>query len=191
MSEPNGACAPEGCAITDHALVNSNPTAGQNGWSPDFDLTPVEIPITLSGEKYFLTEAPESVAIAYRNANIRGAKLTDGKVTGIDGIAEADAILVAGCVAQCDRSTGRLRRDPNGDPITVEVRAVKRWPARVVKRLAEKIKDISDLREQPQTEADLEKVIKESQDKLAALRAGRPVEEPGKNSPSAGTTTSP
>lgn len=141
-------------------MSDGNGKAGARKYADTYDLDPICVPKTLGGKKYILMEASEGAAAAFRNANIRGARFRNNKVVGVDGVADSQAILVSKCLALVDHNTGQVRRDPSGDPVTVDVAVVRRWGARVVKPLFDEVKEISDLDEKPRTPEELEAAVR-------------------------------
>lgn len=96
----------------------------------------IEVPVTLAGKKYVLIEADGETAAGMKNRIIRSSKVSDeGKVTLGDGIADAEAFLVGQC----------LYRDESGGRTRIGEATVRSWPARVVKALYERARQISGL----------------------------------------------
>lgn len=102
------------------------------------DLTPREDTFTLYGKEYVLREASADAACKYRNAIIRGAKFSDGKISGADGLADAEPLLVSLCL---------FEKTDKGDR-AVPINVVRGWPNRVQKPLFDRIKEISELVEE-------------------------------------------
>lgn len=125
------------------------------------DLEPKSVRVTLAGEPYLLREASEDAACRFHNAAMRAAKMSDGKVTGVDGVADSEPILVAGCLFKLVKVKGRDVEQP------VSLQFVRDLPARVVKPLFERAKRISGLDEEP--ESVLRKRIAEDTKKLDEL----------------------
>ena len=141
---------------------------------------PVEIEITYRGTKYMLCEATGDVAARYQNAIFRASRLDDGKLVGMDGLADASLILVAGCL---------FHRDKDGKKgASVSLPTIKAWPNRNTKKLFETARDISDLGDQDTVEG-LEKQIVALQKRLDTIRKKNrtPEEESAGNEPGAGT----
>ena len=103
------------------------------------DLSPRSEIVYVAGKRYEMREASEGVAIRYRNATLASFRLVDGKASRIEGLADAEASLVADC----------LKGESGDGQFTTLVTPdlVRSWPARVVKPLFEWIKDASDLGE--------------------------------------------
>ena len=133
----------------------------------DFDnLIPVEIPLSICAKKYLLREATGATATEFRNMAIACSEYgSDGKLAKIRGVASVEPFLVSRCLFSED-----------GKPVDRKV--IEAWPARVQKRLFQKIKDISDLNETDTVES-LEKQIGELQKKLDELRGDKPKNETG------------
>ena len=64
----------------------------------EFDPTLIEVPVKIGTTHYVLREADENAARVFRNAAVRGAKMSDGKVIGIDGVGDIQSLLVALCL---------------------------------------------------------------------------------------------
>lgn len=121
------------------------------------DLSLVEIPVNIDGASYVLREASEDAARQYQNAITRCTQLQDGKVSGISGpLADTQSMLVSLCLFSADG-----KRVPETK--------VRQWPARVVSRLFDKAKDISELGGDD-TEESLQKEADAIQEKLKNLR---------------------
>lgn len=138
-----------------------------------------EIPVTYQKTEYVLVEASGEVATRYQNAIFRSSKLDDGKLVGMDGLADASLILVSGCLFPVKDG----KRGPN-----VSLATVKSWPNRLVKQLFETARDMSDLGDNDTVES-LEKQIAGLQKRLKTLRekGKSPEELAAGNEPGAGT----
>lgn len=141
-------------------------------------LEPIEVPFKFRGKSYVLREASEDVACRYRNAILRVSKVEDGKFTAGDGFADTSAILVSGCLFEVT----------DGGEKSVPLPTVRAWPARVVKPLFQKAKEISDLDEKETPETLTEKILALQEQRSKLLEESREGAE--KNSPSATTPTS-
>jgi hypothetical protein len=105
------------------------------------DLEPISIHVTLGKKKYLLREATEGVAVTWRNAMLKATKIGDkGRPTMMDGIADAEPLLVSLCLFEEGPMEGEFKRN-------VPVGVIRGWKASIVKKLHEKIKEISDLYE--------------------------------------------
>ena len=131
----------------------------------DFDfseLTLIEFPVKIGDKECVLREASEDAARQYQNALTRHTSIEDGKVRGIMGpIADTQSLFVSLCMFESS-DDGKERR--------VDVKEVRKWPARVVKKLFDKAKEISEIGEDGDTIESLEKQIAELQERLDDLR---------------------
>jgi hypothetical protein len=100
----------------------------------DFDShEKIEVPVKVEGKKYFLREASGDAVCKYRNAQSKCMKPSANGSFTIEGpIADTEPLLVSLCLFdEHDRQVG--------------VDVVRRWPNRVLKKLVEKLKQISEL----------------------------------------------
>lgn len=156
------------------------------------DLEPIRIPFRVKKHRYILVEASEDAARKYRNAGARSARMADGKVIGVDGIADVQSLLVSLCVfIPDDHGRVRLYKDDIPDQrFRVELDTVRGWSAKTVKDLFNRIKEISDLNEDD-TEETLAKRIEEDTKRLNELRIGKAsTREEGRKNSETGTETS-
>jgi hypothetical protein len=86
------------------------------------------------GDNYILREANGRAAKIFNNARISGVTLEDGKPKSLSGIGDLEPLLVSLCLF-----------GENDRPLTVSF--VEKWPSRVVKKLYNKAREISDLDE--------------------------------------------
>lgn len=128
-----------------------------------FDLAVTEIPVELGERKYVLREASEGAACQFRNAITKAAKMADGKVVGIENIGDVEPLLVSLCLFE-------VLPDGGTKNIGVPIQVVRGWPARVVKQLFAKAKEISELDEAAETEEAIEQQIARLQERLNAMR---------------------
>jgi hypothetical protein len=160
------------------------------------DLAPIEVPWTLPpayGGNYVLREASGDAAIAWRSCQMKGLTLdkTSNQMTfGNSGIAESEAVLLSKCLYSADKQF-RVKTLNNGDydpKALVPLRQILGWPNRVMKRMYDKLMEISpDLKDHPETVEQIDKQIAELQTKREKLLAGS--EDPSPNGPG-GTTDS-
>lgn len=131
------------------------------GYRPEeleFDIGIQEVAVKINGKEHVVREATGTVAYAYRNLMLKAARLgEDGKGMRMDGGAEAEHVLVQGCLF--DKSGRRYA-----------LGTIASWPSRVIKHLFKIAHEISDLKE-TDTEESLEKQLKDTQEKLAKLRS--------------------
>ncbi len=142
----------------------------------DMDIAPREVEFKLGGVQHVLKEASADAARRYRNTAVKAAKMSDGKVTGLDGVADVEPLLVSLCL---------FKREEKGDkPIKLD--DVLKMPSRVTKRMFERAKEISDLDEGADEES-LRKQIAALQQQLDKVVAAK---ETVKNGQSGATTSS-
>lgn len=163
--------------------------------SLDFnDLNPIELPVTLGTKRYVLREAGGGDAIEYRNAQLRATRLgPNGKPVGLDGLADAESLLVSRCLYEAEPQTGALRTLTDGTPdrrYRVAEEQVRELPARVLKVLFAEAKRISQLDEGETVEA-LEKQAAEIQTRIRELRDEEGARKNGSPSGTAGSGTPP
>jgi hypothetical protein len=112
-------------------------------------LAPIEIPVKLpNGKDYILREASEADSIVWRDAVLDALKFVDGKMTGARRLTDTEVMLVASCLCETG-SDGSLKVTQDGHPVKVPSILVRSLPARIVKALFERAKEISDLNEKP------------------------------------------
>jgi hypothetical protein len=92
----------------------------------------VEIPVSIGETDYLLREASGGVATKYKNALAKATKFKDGKVSSIDGINDAEPLLVSLCLFKKD-----------GSPVNINV--VKLFKNSTQEALFDKAKEISNL----------------------------------------------
>ena len=92
--------------------------------------------VYLGDREYTLREASSGAATRYRNALLECATIgPDGKPSKLSGMASVEPLLVSLCLF-----------DPEGKLVPLKV--VEELPARIVKSLFNRIKEISDLDEE-------------------------------------------
>lgn len=128
----------------------------------DLSSTAIDIPIGKS--IYILREASGDAAIKYRNAVLKATKLSDGKVSGLDGLADTEAYLVHLCLFETLRDSAG---SPTGER-NVPIPTIRNWPNRVQKALYDRAKKISSLEEKA-TKESLTKQLNEIKKQLAEL----------------------
>ena len=139
--------------------------------------TPVEVLVSnLFGKDYILREATGDVACKFQNKRAKCMKFgTDGKTASIDDIADVDPLLLSMCLfSPNDKTPGTFDKP-------VPITTIRSWPSRIVKKLVEKAKEISELEDVEETVADLEKKLEAAKEKVKAK------EETSKNE--SGSTT--
>lgn len=147
----------------------------------DFDdLAPRQQSLTINGKAYSLRECDEDGRRQWQNAKYRASRLTDGKLTSIEGMADTDSLLVSLCLFEQVGNSG-----DNFRPVPLQ--NVRKWPPRVVKRLYEAAVQMSEL-DQEETAEQLREQIAKMQERLAKMEAREGAE---KNGHSPGPATSP
>jgi len=137
------------------------------------DLQPIEIPVTMpSGKKYVLCECNEAGAAEWRNARIYGTQIEqqrDGDTqkflrlpTDLGGI---QSLLLSHCMFHTD-STGQMTGQ------RVERGTIQSWKSKITRKLYDKALEISDLKEEAETEEDIQKEIDRLNERLAKMREG-------------------
>lgn len=129
------------------------------------DLTPVEIPVKYQGVEYILTEADGAAAAKYRASMLKGMEISvddEGNRTTkhIAGISEVQPLLVSLC----------LKDKVSGTRVPLET--VKTWSERIIRKLFDKAKEISELDEQSDDLPSLENQLASLQKRIADLRGG-------------------
>lgn len=122
------------------------------------DLEPIEVPITIGKRKLILREADEAASVAWRNCQIRSARMVDGKFVGMGDLANSEPLLISKCLR--DASTNK----------NIPIEEINRWKSRVVKSLFDRLSKISEL-DTMDTVEQLEKRITEDTEKLKRLKA--------------------
>lgn len=125
------------------------------------DLEPIEIPFTYKGIEYVMVEASADAGVKYRNCAMRAAKMTDGKVVGLDGAANVEPLLVSLCAFRVD---GEKR-----SPLTEEY-VRKNFSNKLLKRLFDKVREISGELEEKETVTSLQKKIEALQVRLKEIQ---------------------
>lgn len=95
----------------------------------------IAVPVKIGGEEFTLREATAEAAGKYHDAIIKSTRMSDGKITGSDGLGGVEPLLVSLC----------LFRRKGKEEEAVSLTEVRRWPTRVVKPLFDRIKQISEL----------------------------------------------
>ena len=108
----------------------------------------IEVPVKVRDSTYTLREASGEAAAKYRSAAAACMKMVDGKTVGISGIGEVESLLVSLCLF--DDKNKLVKRE-----------LINSWPAKIVKALFERCKEISGLDEDASIES-----LKKQRDKL-------------------------
>jgi len=138
----------------------------------------IKVPVTVKGVKYILQEASAGAGRDYRNAQMKTFKIADGKMVGMENTADLDLILVSLCLFKVMETHDTLEPMP--------LIAIQGWPDKVIKGLAARAKEISDLEDKDTVETIDKKIVdlKKKRD-LLSLK-----DTPAKNELSAMATAS-
>lgn len=126
----------------------------------------------VDGETYVIKQAMSGPAVEYRDACARAAKMTDGKITGVDGINAAEPLLVSRCTfKRTDKgllpiSLNMIREEWTDEVVQVFFDDIKELSPRLVPQAdtLEKLdKEIAKLQERRQNLVDEETLLKNSQ----------------------------
>ena len=136
----------------------SEPSAPQ---SLDFDdLSPRSVNFKYKGGRYVLHEASEGASVIWRDAVLKATKFVDGKVVGVENLAATEPLLVSLCLFEkLPSANGQEQEKP------VPLPTVRAWEGRIIQRIFEKAKLISELDDKP----DQEKLEKQFAETAAAL----------------------
>lgn len=136
-------------------------------------LIPAEVPVKIRNkdgtvQSFVLREASAEAARQFRNCATRAAKMQDGRVTGVDGLADAEILLVSHCLFRQN-----VKADGTPQDVPVSQGELRTWPSKVVSRLFERAKEISELSEDEPTVKALAVGLsrEDAPVKLAVLRA--------------------
>ncbi len=126
----------------------------------NFDLEPRTLKVTIFGKPYVLREAMGDAVVKYRNKVTSAASLSsEGKLAKVGNIADAEPGLVASCL---------YRVTDTGVEELVTEQFVRNLPNRIMKRLYDTIKEISDM-DEVETKESLMKQKKDIEQKLTNL----------------------
>jgi hypothetical protein len=102
---------------------------------PNYEnLSIIEEPFKVNGEEFFLRELSGEDVGRYRDAVVEAASIPEDKMKErMQGLAEADMLIV---------SMASFRKT-DGKNVTVE--EVRKWPHRLLKPLAKRVKKISEM----------------------------------------------
>lgn len=103
-------------------------------------LAPYSETVDIEKKDYTLFEASADASVQYRDGLARRVKVSQGKAAGLDGYADLEIPLVSACL-----------RDPDGKQVSVT--DLKKWPAKIIKALFQRIKDVSQLDEKDPKES--------------------------------------
>jgi hypothetical protein len=125
------------------------------------DLEPQQVKVKIKDKHYHLREASADAAVKFRNATLKAAKMSDGKVVGMENLADAEPLLVSLCLYKAGKDE-ELVLAPDGNPDSrqlVPQQTIRGWPDRTQKVLFDKIKEMSPTLEGKETLESLDKKI--------------------------------
>lgn len=115
------------------------------------------IEVEIDDKKYALIEATGQVGVDYQNAATAAFTFGDtGQAKSVNGLANLQILLVGQCLYGINPDNGKTFKNPVGEKFVSE-----ELPARVLKQLFEKAKEISHLDEDDSVDA-----LKKQRDKL-------------------------
>lgn len=147
------------------------------------DPRPRHVNVTVGGDRYRLREATEAAYLDYESARASQAKLEDGVLTGMGGAVQAEAALLAACLFKVNGGPDSQVEEKVAEP------TVRKWAARVVRPLVERLKIISGISDLESADQ-LERRIAADRKKLEKLRAGKAGDTGPKGSGSGSPDTS-
>jgi hypothetical protein len=105
-------------------------------------LEPIEEKLTIAGQNYVLREAGTEAVARYRDARYKGAKVgDDGRLQDMSQ-AQAESILIAGCLFKVEGNA----------TVGVHVSTIRGWTYRVTRRLFDRCYQICGLDEEDSIE---------------------------------------
>lgn len=133
----------------------------------DVDVTPVEVPVKIGGVDYILRSANGDTTIKYRNAQMAATRLgPDGKVCGLDGMADVEPLLVSMCLK---RKIPNEKIPGEWKLAHVSEADVRAWPPKVLEKLYDTARVISGLKDDESLEG-MEKQLAELQKRIEEKR---------------------
>lgn len=118
-------------------------------------------PVTIGKSRYLIVEADGAAGTEYRNAGAKGIKFNaQGKPCGIDGIVDAQLVLVSKCLFKLlteddGKKTLKSWTDPKDGSVwyrqPVNLELVRSWPDRVTQGLFEKARELSGMNNEEET----------------------------------------
>jgi len=151
----------------------------------EFDLEPRRVKVRIGQSWYWLQEASGDAGTKFKSAAIAAARMDDGKVVGVQGVADVEPKLVAACLYEMrgkDDPAYKVTRH-NGDPVHVTEEFVRSIPGRIQSVLFDKVMEMSPWLKDKDTPESIKKAEELLARRKAALLNGSA--DP-KNSPSDG-----
>ena len=149
-------------------MSESNGQSYDLDFGEEIDLQPKRATAKIGGRMHIVKEANGGVAKQYKNACMRGTKMDDGKIVGMEGLADAEYLLVSLCTFSVDTlgDGSKLER-----PVPQKI--VESWPNHISSKLYTWIKEHSHLHE-AETEEQLTREIEKLQERLSKLKKHGP-----------------
>jgi hypothetical protein len=99
----------------------------------------IEVPITgPDRKKYMLREASGDAVAKFNNARARCVRFQNGGMSAVDGQGDLEPLLVSYCLFEV-YDTGEVATK------SVPVAMVRNWPERVIRRIYDKAREISEI----------------------------------------------
>lgn len=107
----------------------------------EYDAEPIRVPVRYKNRHFILTESGDAV-LKFRNACLKAARFDgDGNPVGMDGLADAEAILVQGCLLETDANHVPLKSP------TLSISFVRNLPTPLLADLFARAKQINHVGE--------------------------------------------
>jgi hypothetical protein len=130
----------------------------------EFSTKSIIVPVDIDGEAYELREASGEAAVRYQNSQFEHTQLgPEGKPISLRGMANSEPLLVSLCLFK--------------DEKPVPLKTITSWPAKLQRKLAAKIKEISEL----DVVADMKTLIKQRDDLNKQIEQLEKEGDPAKN----------
>lgn len=117
----------------------------------------------LLGKNYILREAKGATVVEFNDMRLKATRMSDGKVVGIDGMANAEPFLVSRCLFEVDAE---------GKETAISPGVVKSFPGHVMTRLYIEAKKLSKIDEE-ETEETVMKEMARLQKKIVEIRTAK------------------
>lgn len=142
----------------------------------DADFQLKEISVDMPGGKQYVLRQPKGSAVTqWKNAQAKAARMTNGKVTGVDGIASTEPLLVSLCLFELYQVNGETKERP------VPINVIANWPSQIQSDLFDDAIRLGNLAPR-RTPAKVREEIKNLQGELDELLQQEAEGDPLKNS---------
>ncbi len=122
----------------------------------------IVVPVKIGNRNFKLYDASEDAAVKFQNIASRAVKFTAGEMSGIEGVANVEPLLVSMCLWEVK----------DGQELPIAEGEIRKWPSRVVKPLFDRVKKISGMDDERfKTVQDVDKEIAKLQKRRAELLA--------------------